>query len=65
MEDDIITERLCMAGVLLGIHVLDHIIITPQNNFYSYSQSGKIKNNYSPYQQRLFIDELAAEGIYD
>jgi DNA repair protein RadC len=62
IEDDIVTEQLCMAGVIMGIHVLDHIIITPQNNFYSYRQSGKIKEDFSTYKKRRFIEELAAEG---
>jgi DNA repair protein RadC len=37
-EDDLkITERLRSAGNVMGVHVIDHIIIT-ENGFYSFSQ---------------------------
>ena len=61
-EDDTITNRLCMAGSILGIHILDHIIITPQNKFYSYRRSGKIINGFADYELNNFIGALAAEG---
>ena len=61
-EDDTITNRLCMAGSILGIHILDHIIVTPQNKFYSYRRSGKIKNEFADYELNNFIGKLAAEG---
>jgi DNA repair protein RadC len=61
-EDDMITNRLCMSGKILGIHVLDHIIITPNNNFYSYRQDGKLPDDFTNYELKDFIDKLAAEG---
>lgn len=61
-EDDTITNRLCMAGNILGIHILDHIITTPQNNFYSYRKSGKLKDEFADYELSNFIGVLAAEG---
>ena len=61
-EDDDITNRLCMAGSILGIHILDHIIITPENKYYSYRREGKIKDEFLDYQQSNFIEALAAEG---
>jgi DNA repair protein RadC len=61
-EDDEITNRLCMAGNILGINVLDHIIITSTGNYYSYRQSGKIEFSFANYELRNFIDEIAAEG---
>jgi len=61
MQDDALTNRLCMAGQILGIHVLDHIIITPNYNFYSYRRSGKIRDNFTNYEIKDFIDAIAAE----
>lgn len=37
-EDNEVTSRLCEAGKLLGISVLDHVIISP-TGFYSYLES--------------------------
>jgi DNA repair protein RadC len=65
-EDDTITNRLCMAGSILGINVLDHIIIVPNGNYYySYRRSGKIKGDYSNYELKDFIDAIAAEDNID
>jgi DNA repair protein RadC len=47
-EDDNITARLCAAGNILGIHVLDHVIITPGKYRYSYKADGKLKENFTP-----------------
>jgi len=61
-EDDDITNRLCMSGKILGIYILDHVIITPKNNFYSYREEGKISEDYTDYELNEFIDTIAAEG---
>jgi len=61
-EDDVITERLSRAAFILGIHLLDHIIITPKDNFYSYRQLGKIKENFEDYEINDFIKYLDAGG---
>jgi len=61
-EDDNITDRLCMAGGILGIEIIDHIIITPHSGYFSYRENGKIIEDYSTEEQKLFIEELAAEG---
>lgn len=38
-EDDIMTtERLKKAGVILGIEILDHIIFTKKESFYSFKK---------------------------
>jgi len=42
-EDNEITERLCSAGELLGIHVLDHIIFT-KTDFLSLRNEGYLEN---------------------
>ena len=55
-EDDDITKRLSMASEIMGINLLDHIIITPHDNFYSYRQDGKITGNHQPYE----LEELVA-----
>jgi len=64
-EDDTITKKLCMAGVILDIQVIDHIIITPQNNFFSYRQEGKINDNFAGYELDSFIEGLTAEKEYE
>ena len=39
-EDVGITERIIEAGKILGIHVIDHLIIS-KRNYYSFGQDGK------------------------
>jgi len=60
-EDDTITKDLCMAGKVLGIQVIDHIIITPHSGIFSYRQEGKIKDNFEGYELEMFLDDLVAE----
>jgi len=43
-EDNEITSRLGKAARILGLHFLDHLIFS-QTNFYSYRQSGRLKNH--------------------
>jgi DNA repair protein RadC len=38
--DKTLTEKLWAAGELLGIKVLDHIILTPHDTFYSFAEEG-------------------------
>ena len=61
-EDHEVTSRLCMAGSILGFNVLDHLIITKNNGYYSFQQNGKI-TDYSCKDSNLsnFVDRLAAE----
>ena len=42
LEDDEITERLLSSAKILGLHFVDHIIFS-QNNFWSYRENGRIK----------------------
>jgi DNA repair protein RadC len=42
-EDNEITDRICSAGELLGIHVLDHIIIS-KSGFISLRKEGYLNN---------------------
>ncbi|MDR0476137.1 MAG: DNA repair protein RadC [Treponema sp.] len=60
-DDDNVTHRLCMAGLILGITVLDHIIITPRDDIYSYRQAKKITDDFSSRKQIRFIKKLTAE----
>lgn len=41
-QDDTLTHRLCEAGKLLEIPVLDHLIITP-DSYYSYADQGRLR----------------------
>jgi len=43
-EDNEITDRLGKAARILGLNFLDHLIFS-QTDFYSYRQSGKLKNH--------------------
>jgi DNA repair protein RadC len=60
-EDDEITKRLSMSAEILGINMLDHIIITPKNNFYSYMQNGKIPNKHEAYELDEFVQSLGKD----
>jgi DNA repair protein RadC len=63
-EDDDITKRLSMAAEILGINMLDHIIITPTGNFYSYRQEGKIPNQHHAYDLEKFVKSLSLGKDY-
>lgn len=39
-EDRILTKRLCEAGKILGIKVLDHIVMGEAGRFYSFADHG-------------------------
>ena len=41
-QDDAITARIKNGLALLDIKVFDHIIVTPQGDFYSYSDEGRL-----------------------
>jgi DNA repair protein RadC len=57
-EDNEVTKRLGMAAQILGITMLDHIIITPRNDFYSYRKDGKISNQYEDYELENFVNSF-------
>ena len=58
MEDDDITKRMGMAAEILGINMLDHIIITPNDDFYSYRQAGKLHEKHGSYELDKYIESL-------
>lgn len=41
-KDNVFTSRLIKAGEILEIKVLDHIIITQADDYYSFSDSGAL-----------------------
>jgi DNA repair protein RadC len=60
-EDEKITERLCMAGNILGFNVIDHIIIGPKGGFYSFRRECNMRENFSQAEKVEFVDYLVAE----
>lgn len=42
--DNDFTDHYVKLGEFLNVHVLDHIIITESNGFYSYAEMGKLKS---------------------
>jgi len=61
-EDKNITDRLCMAGSILGFNVIDHIIIGPRGGFFSFRMEGAIREDFSQAEKREFVGYMAAEG---
>jgi len=57
-EDDEITKRMCMTAEILGINVLDHIIISPKNNYYSYRKDGRMPENHEAYELENFVKSI-------
>lgn len=41
-QDDSITKKIKSACELMDIHVLDHIIVTPDDSYYSYCDEGRL-----------------------
>lgn len=41
-QDDALTERVKKAAELMEIHVADHIILSPEEKYYSYYDEGKL-----------------------
>ena len=60
-EDDEITKRLCMTAQIMGINLLDHIIITPKDNYYSYRQENKLSDKYKVYELDAFVKSLSRD----
>jgi len=44
VDDKFLTDRLCEAGKLLGIPVLDHLIVS-EKGYYSFAEQGLIKTD--------------------
>ena len=52
-HDKEVTKALCMSGFILGIHVLDHVIIS-KKGFYSFSRNGCIDKDFPDNELALF-----------
>jgi len=63
-EDLEITKRLCMAGEILGFHVLDHIIFTKYSHrFTSLRAHGVITDDkYNQSEIEQYVAELSNDG---
>ena len=63
-EDREITQRLGVAGVVMGINVLDHVIITPNDSFYSLRQNDSylLRSDCDYKEMEYFANILAAES---
>jgi DNA repair protein RadC len=57
-EDNAVTKNLAMAAQILGITMLDHIIITPNDSFYSYRKAGEISSQHKSYELDEFVKSL-------
>ena len=40
--DDTLTERVKKAAELMEIHIADHVILSPEKEYYSYNDEGKL-----------------------
>ena len=60
-EDQNITDRLCMAGSILGFNVVDHIIVGPKGGLFSFRREGAMRENFSQAEKNEFVSYLAAE----
>jgi len=61
-EDESITDRLCMAGSILCLNVLDHIIIGPKGGLYSFRRDGAMREGFAYAEEKEFVNCLAAES---
>jgi len=64
-EDKDIAERLNRAGVILGITVLDHLIICPSGDFYSFRHNGDIKDTYDDVDLDVFIANIKIDRYFN
>ena len=61
-DDERLTDRLCMAGSILGFNVVDHVIIGPRGGLFSFRREGAMREGFSQEERKEFFDYLAAEG---
>jgi DNA repair protein RadC len=60
-DDEELTDRLCMAGCILGFNVIDHIIVGPRGGLFSFRREGAMREDFSHKEKNEFVDYLAAE----
>jgi len=56
--DDEITKQMWIAAQILGINLLDHIIITPNSNYFSYRKEGMLPKNKKINVFKRFVKSL-------
>lgn len=60
-EDKVITSQLSDAALLMGIELLDHIIFTKKNGYYSFAGNGELRRKFcqatQPKVPQLFFPE--------
>jgi DNA repair protein RadC len=61
-EDNGIIQNLNMAGVILGINVVDNLIIAKNGKYYSYFQNGKMNKWYNEIEMNNYVNMIAAEN---
>jgi DNA repair protein RadC len=63
-EDLEIIERLLKASVIMGFHVIDHIIIGPKLGFHSFRENHDVifEKDYNPQELSQYVAELKAEN---
>jgi len=57
-EDKEITERLCHAGELLGIHVLDHLILAGDGDYFSFRTHNGMEYDFSDADHASFVKQV-------
>ncbi|MDE6479055.1 MAG: hypothetical protein K2L45_02205 [Muribaculaceae bacterium] len=45
-HDDNLTKKIKSACEIMDIRVLDHVIVTPDDSYYSYCDEGRLKNMF-------------------
>lgn len=63
-EDFLVTQRLQLVGALVGIKLVDHVIITPEN-FYSFHAEGQMETARDFYAAYAEIEEVASPNPDD
>ena len=61
-QDDHITQKLCKAGHIIGIPVIDHIIITPSTRYFSYREQGTLPVKFADYELDEFTHMIISNG---
>jgi DNA repair protein RadC len=63
-EDYDITEKLAMSSQILGFHFLDHIIFAGKEQYYSFRQTGKIKDEFEHNELEQYVAEYVRKYKY-
>ena len=64
-EDLDCANTLNMAGQILGIKILDHLIITEERKYYSFRENDKIIEKFEDKEIKAFVAEVSSNNIKD